>query len=85
MSVLQNIRFLGVFNRFMKQVSDNPRDWLPSALALATAAVTIFTPQLQLFMREFFQVHPVLASSIGGLVAVILHVLPSPITQPTEK
>lgn len=76
MSVFQNIRFLRAFNRFTNSLEKDESfmNWLMSIISLATAAATIFAPQLQ----HLVSAHPAIFAGIAGAVATVNHILPSP-------
>lgn len=47
---------------------------LPSLIALATAALTIFSPVLQ----GYVSAHPSVSAVLAAVYAVIAHLMPSP-------
>lgn len=51
------------------------KNWLPSLLALAGSAATIFLPQLQIVVAS----HPVILSVLSSIAVIISNLLPSPI------
>jgi hypothetical protein len=53
--------------------------WLPTLGLIGSAVLTALTPSLQ----AFFGRHPFSSSIIAGVIAVIAHLLPSPVGQPT--
>ena len=49
--------------------------WLTSIIALASAAVSIFTPQIS----HGISTHPTIATIIAAVYAIFAHLMPSPV------
>ena len=56
------------------------KKWLPSLIAIATGAAAILAPELQAVIAA----HPVVASVLGSLYAIMSHLLPSPTGAPDK-
>jgi hypothetical protein len=84
MSLVQNVRFLRAFGKFTDSIGKDGSlmNWLASIVALATAAVSIFSTQIQAFEAK----HAALSASLLSVYAIFTHLLPSPMgTTPAGK
>lgn len=50
------------------------KNWLTSLVALAGAAVSIFTPQI----HDGISAHPTVAAIVAAVYAIFAHIMPSP-------